>query len=214
MDTKDLLSLSKNSFMKAKIVASMHDLLRATSVQKLTVTMVCEHAGISRSSFYHLFTDLSDAMSWEIGHVLSDIAEQYPLRENWREDLIQQLIAFMEYCQRDEAIYKKISVGMDQVDPGATFCRTRIVRKQWFLSIIEDWQGKPADEDTVFQIEFFVCGESTALVNWGKTMKEAPQDVAEKIVACIPEHFRAVMEAAAARYYGHSQDLPLGRRID
>ena len=172
------------------------------------MTMVCERAGISRSSFYHLFTDLSDAMSWEIGHVLSEIAEQYPLRENWREDLIQQLIAFMEYCQRDEAIYKKISAGMDQVDPGATFCRTRIVRKQWFLGLIEKWQGKPADEDTAFQIEFFVCGESTSLVNWGKTMRDQPRDVAEKIVGCIPERLNKVMDTAFSQYLARQKATP------
>jgi AcrR family transcriptional regulator len=54
MTYENLLSLSKDEFMRSKIVLSLKQLLLDSSLRKLTVTSICEHAGIARSSFYNL----------------------------------------------------------------------------------------------------------------------------------------------------------------
>lgn len=200
MANKDMLALSKDDFMRAKIIASIKDLLLTTSFQKLTVTNICEHAGISRSSFYHLFTDIHDALDWETGRLFKKASEQYPFSTDWRIDLTNQITAFMKYELEEPLVFKKIASGMSLVEPSAIFLRTRRRRNQMFLGIIEQWQGKPADRRCEFEIEFFVFGESTAVANWACSMKESPELIAKYIVGCIPTYLGQVLDSGFAAY--------------
>lgn len=200
MSNKEMLSLSKDEFMRTKIIESVKDLLLHTSFEKLTVTSICEHAGIARSSFYHLFTDIHDALDWDVDRLIHKAAEQYPFSTDWRSDLIKQLTAFMELTLEDAIYCRKMGSSMSLVDPGATFFHTRRKHVQMFLDLIELWQGKPADEQCVFEIEFYAGGASTAILNWVCSMKESPETVARNIVGCIPPYMGQVLDSSFAAY--------------
>ncbi|MDK2868438.1 MAG: hypothetical protein PWP38_2753 [Clostridiales bacterium] len=200
MTYENLLSLSKDEFMRSKIVLSLKQLLLDSSLRKLTVTSICEHAGIARSSFYNLFTDVDDALNWEYGRLMDIAIKKYPFCTNWRLDLVKQSAEFMTYEMQDGAFYQRIAKDMNFVDYSSLFLSTRRKRAQLFHNALELWQGAPADERCSFEIKFYVCAESDTVAKWMVDMKESPEDVARKMAACIPEYLGKVMDASFAAY--------------
>lgn len=197
---ENVLSLSKDEFMRTKIIMSLKSLLLTCSYPKLTVTSICDHAGIARSSFYHLFSDIDDAIDWEMGRLFSAAADKHPFCTDWRSDLTKQLAEFMRYETDEAVVYQRIGKGMSLVDHSSIFWRTYRRRCQLFLQTIETWQGAPADARCEFEIDFFVCGESHTVAKWMIAMKEAPEAVAESIVACVPSYLADTLDAGIAAY--------------
>lgn len=201
----ELLSLSKDDFLRHKILASIKELLLSTTLHKLTVTAVCEHAGISRSSFYNQFTDLNDALDWEIGRIFYIAATRHPFADNWRKDMIAQITCIMKLTQEEEAVYKRIGKGMSLTDYNSIFQRTCRRGKKVLLSAIELWRGEPADERCVSAIDFYVRGESFTIANWMITMRESPESVANTIVDCIPAYLSSVLDSSFAAYHSANE---------
>lgn len=60
---------------RLRVVSVMDELCAGTPFTKLTVTAICDAAGISRTSFYRLFEDKYEATNWfvhtvsRVGHV-------------------------------------------------------------------------------------------------------------------------------------------------
>lgn len=199
---EELLSLSKDDFLRRKILASVKELLLTTTLHKLTVTAVCEHAGISRSSFYNQFTDLNDALDWEFGRVFYQACAAYPFRDDWREDMVKQMSGVMAIMLKEAAVYKRIGKGMSLTDYNSIFQRTCRRAVKLLLSTIQLWQGEGADELCRSQIEFFVRGESFTIANWMISMKESPESVARTIVGCIPAYLASTLDKSFEKYCG------------
>lgn len=207
MDYNDgLLSLSKDDFLRHKILASIKELLLTTTLHKLTVTAVCEHAGISRSSFYNQFTDLNDALDWEFGRIFYIAATRCPFTDDWRKDMIAQISCIMQLTLEEEAVYKRIGKGMSLTDYNSIFQRTCRRGTKLLLSTIQLWRGEGADEQCMSEIEFYVRGESFTIANWMISMKESPESVARTIVGCIPAHLGHVLDEGFAAYHAAEKE--------
>lgn len=198
---EELLSLSKDDFLRHKILAAIKELLGTTSLHKLKVTAVCEQAGIARSSFYNQFTDLNDALDWEFGRLFYQATSENPFRDDWREDMQKQLACVMRLMQREETVYKRIGKGMNLTDYNSIFQRTCRRGSRVLLSAIELWQGTGVDERCAAAIDFFLKGESFTIANWMISMKESPESVAKTIVDCMPAYLGEVMDRAFAAYH-------------
>lgn len=195
MEDKDLLSLSKDDFMRRKIAEATKSLLRKTALEKVTVTAVCKNAGIARSSFYNLFTDIDDVLDWEFGRIFDMTFEMHPFRADWREALTSQYVEFMEYMLADSAAFKQIGKGMSRVEYSSIFSATSRRRINLFSNIVETYSGKPVDDLCAFGIRFFVRGESTTFAEWMPSMKESPEELARHLVDCVPIHFASTMDS-------------------
>lgn len=193
----DLLSMSKDDFLRHKILASVKELLLTTTLHKLTVTAICEHAGISRSSFYNQFTDLNDALDWEFGRLYYLALQESPFKDDWRKDMAAQIICIMRQMQKEEAVYKRIGKGMSLTDYNSIFQRTCRRTVRLLLSTIQLRCGEAADERCVSQIEFFVRGKSFTIANWMISMKESPESIAQMIVDCIPAYLASVLDSGS-----------------
>lgn len=194
---EDLLSMSKDDFLRHKILASVKELLLTTTLHKLTVTAICEHAGISRSSFYNQFTDLNDALDWEFGRLYYLALQESPFKDDWRKDMAAQIICIMRQMQKEEAVYKRIGKGMSLTDYNSIFQRTCRRTVRLLLSTIQLRCGEAADERCVSQIEFFVRGKSFTIANWMISMKESPESIAQMIVDCIPAYLASVLDSGS-----------------
>lgn len=193
----DLLSMSKDDFLRHKILASVKELLLTTTLHKLTVTAICEHAGISRSSFYNQFTDLNDALDWEFERLYYLALQESPFKDDWRKDMAAQIICIMRQMQKEEAVYKRIGKGMSLTDYNSIFQRTCRRTVRLLLSTIQLRCGEAADERCVSQIEFFVRGKSFTIANWMISMKESPESIAQMIVDCIPAYLASVLDSGS-----------------
>lgn len=200
----DFISMSKDDFLRHKILASVKELLLTTTLHKLTVTAVCEHAGISRSSFYNQFTDLNDALDWEFGRMYYIALQRSPFRDNWRKDMAAQIVCIMNEMLKEDVVYKRIGKGMSLTDYNSIFQRTCRRTVRLLLSTIQLRQGVSADERCASQIEFFVRGKSFTIANWMISMKESPESVAQMIVDCTPAYLASVLDKSFAAY--HSGD--------
>lgn len=207
MDYNDeLLSLSKDDFLRHKILASIKELLLTTTLHKLTVTAVCEHAGISRSSFYNQFTDLNDALDWEFGRLYYLALQQSPFQNDWRHDMAAQIVCIMNKMLEESTVFKRIGKGMSLTDYNSIFQRTCRRTVKLLLSTIQLRRGENADERCVSQIEFFVRGKSFTIANWMISMKESPESIAQMIVDCTPAYLASVLDAGFAEYHSTEEN--------
>ena len=206
MTNENLLALSKNEFMRLKIILSIKNLLHIVPLKKVTVTSVCEDSGVARSSFYNLFSDIDDAINWEFERIIGMEFNNYVISSDWRSDMSKQMAVSLSGMQEDAVFFQRVSQQMSYTAYNEVFLHTRRLRVQWFLSSIEMWQGKPADALCAFGIEFFVSGESDTVANWfAAGLKESPEEVSRKIYACIPEYLGKIIDSAITTYLKRQQ---------
>lgn len=199
-DEEMLLSLSKPDFMRKKIIAAIKELLLTNPYQKITVKQVCELANISRSSFYHLFSDIEDALDWEFGRLFSVAIKNHPITDDWRKDIFNMASWFLQQIKEEGYFFRKIALDMSRVDYNSIFSRTRRRFVQMFFDYITDYLGTEPDERCAFEINFFVFGASDVIANCMIAQNETSADLVDRLTACVPEYLARVLDASSAAY--------------
>lgn len=194
MVNENLLSLSKDNFMRSKIVAALKRQLAEMPLDKVTVTSVCDCAGISRSSFYNLFTNINDVISWEFSRLVDETFDVHQ-NHDWRESFTLHIVAMCNAMLADAKVYKRLGKNMDRVEYNSAFSHTHELWIKIFTNIIKQGNSELLDKLCAFEIEFFFCATSNTIANWMTTMKENPEKLARNIVACIPEHLGSVIDS-------------------
>lgn len=61
-----------------KLAVAVAEMLKSTPLQKITVSALCERAGIARSTFYRSFDHVEDVVKWRLSAEVGSIAERIP----------------------------------------------------------------------------------------------------------------------------------------
>lgn len=72
--------LANSEFTKNLIAGSTKELIRETTIDKITVVKICEKAGISRRNFYRYFNDKYDVVNYIYYH---DHLIKWVYNDNW-----------------------------------------------------------------------------------------------------------------------------------
>jgi len=80
-----------------QIAQTLLTLMEKTPYEEITVTALCEAAGVSRRIFYHLFNSRADAL-----HALVDLAIQEA--ESYRADLPNEMVRFFYYWREQKPL--------------------------------------------------------------------------------------------------------------
>jgi AcrR family transcriptional regulator/DNA-binding MarR family transcriptional regulator len=94
------------SLQRARLIASMTALSRERDWHGLSVDRICEHAGMSRRTFYEHFTDAEDcfasAIEDALQHLWDVVAEQVDVAaDGWAEQVAVAIVAFLAALELD-----------------------------------------------------------------------------------------------------------------
>ena len=81
-----------------KVTAGLLKLMQETAYEEITVSSLCQCAGITRRIFYHLFSNKTDALYALIDNVLLGI-------EGYRMDLSDETLRFSLYWREQETFF-------------------------------------------------------------------------------------------------------------
>lgn len=152
------------------------------SLDQITVSTICENAGISRQTFYRHFDSKYSLHWWWPMHVhrfyLAEVGRTLSWETGYRHHL--ELLCL----ERD---YFKIATQYT-----ASFSPTRGImphfRKCAILETLQDYQGLEVDEDLMFCIESWVRTETDVLTDWFRLDSTPdPLEGARKLVAIMPK---------------------------
>ena len=97
---KALISLKR----KEDICATLKQLLKRKSIQKITIQELADACGISRYTFYYHFTDIYDCFSWMLQDELRGCLQQIESSRSWEDALVPVLQSIRE----NRTIYKHL----------------------------------------------------------------------------------------------------------
>lgn len=87
---------ASNFELKARILQVVSRCLDTVPLEKLTIAMICERAGISRPTFYRQFSDRYDVFNWFLRTTMTSSFAQVGLVFDWRD-------AVTRFCRAMEA---------------------------------------------------------------------------------------------------------------
>ena len=97
---KTLISLKR----KEEICATLKQLLKRKSIQKITIQELADACGISRYTFYYHFTDIYDCFSWMLQEELRQCLQQVKTTKNWDE----AVTSIFQSIRENKAIYRHL----------------------------------------------------------------------------------------------------------
>lgn len=158
---------------RKKIAKSFKELLKSEAFEKISVSMIMEHAGIRRQTFYEYFLDKYDLIEWIF---LNELKEQVTdnLAYISGYQLLHEITLFFSANQQ---FYKKLFLIVGQNDFSSYFNE---YCKQIIEKIIREYRQQPFNDEKDHL--FFVEYHSYALANLIKNIiLNEDQDMSVKI---------------------------------
>lgn len=75
----------RKSEKREKLAEALIDMLNTTSLEDLRIQELCELAGVSKSTFYRLFTDKYDLAFWIYKNQADQVVTDFPDLSQWSE---------------------------------------------------------------------------------------------------------------------------------
>ena len=192
----------KSEEMKYRLAEAVKVCMKTTSVEKITVKEICEHAEINRSTFYKHYQDVYDLME----KLENEAVEAFDL-VNWYFDKI--LLESFEHMGEGETIYEGLVKKFQYIQKEKLFFKMAFksddqncLRDHDFELIlafysdrIQEKSGKPLSKDLKFLLEMYCQGSIYMTVQWvfGR-VKRTPEELAADLVKAMPEELAGVFE--------------------
>lgn len=172
---------------KEHFIATMFELLKQHSIEKITVDMILEASELSRSSFYRLFQDKYQLMVRCYASYIGKVKQDALARKDWRTALEQSFQFMVENKRFCENLFK----GDDQ-DAFSKFLYADYVHE------LREIYSKPGEalRFTLFEhrlIDFYALGIVNFQREWVKyNMDIAPAVMVDIIIGSMPEPIRRI----------------------
>ena len=150
-------------YTKMMIKQSLLELMQSKPVAKITVTEICERAGINRATFYAHYNDPTDLLHSIERELIDDISRRtQPAIGALGGDLKDTLTEIVEYI-RENADACRVLLS-DQGDTSFQNQVVRVVEKQF----IEYWRsyGTASREDAEYIFTFIAIGSVGVIRKW------------------------------------------------
>lgn len=173
---------------RLRVVSVMDELCANTPFTKLTVTAICDAAGISRTSFYRLFEDKYEAVNWFV-HTVSRIGHVQTGRTlSWHDAsvitlsgliLMKNLLASTAGCD-----------GYNSSENTGIRLRASSLAETAALRL-----GHEPDEELDFQIRFFAQSEVPMVREWYRETDSRPVETMARIIeSCTPPRLHNLLQ--------------------
>ena len=156
-------------------------LMQTVPYPQITITHICDHAGISRTSFYRYFGSKDGCLCAMIDHCIMDGASYYLPEHNERANTIDLYQRFFTYWKDSARLLDALSRNNLSL----------LLVERMMVNVLEEekdfhyYLGGSAD-DSYEQILFMVSGLMGLVINWHHTgfQKSASQmsAIMEKVI--------------------------------
>lgn len=164
---------------KLVLMEALEDCLRETgkSIEKLTVTELCEKAGINRKTFYYHFEDIEDLCRWaffESGHRIAE-------KSDYVEHPDESIRWFVSFVSEHRTLYHALIeyFGFDKMKQMGFADETVFVVPESFRKITSQMKDHGEADFLEFGARFFA--EALCDVMYHSVTTEEPQWSAEQI---------------------------------
>ena len=182
---------------KLALEASLKELLRTKSIDRITINDLTEHCGISRMTFYYHFKDIYDLVEWACVEDGKRALQGKKTYDTWLEGIAQIFEAVLEnkpfimnvyHCVSREQVEKYLTPLTDNLLLGviAEFSEGMVVREEdkefiaqvysyCFIGIMIDWikDGMKQDPETLVE-RFTLVIQDDILMALNRFRKDKP----------------------------------------
>lgn len=85
---------------------AMLELMNKTPFEKITVRLICENAGVNRSTFYAHYTDIYDMIEQMEANLQKELMNDYPTPGSVIPLSIESFIPFLEFIREHAEFYR------------------------------------------------------------------------------------------------------------
>ena len=169
-------------YTKMVIKNSLIEIMKAKPVAKITVTEICERAGINRATFYAHYSDPTDLLQSIESELIDEISEKTrPAIAAMGTDLRDTLLGIVEYIKDNADICRVLLSG--SVDTSFQNKVVDMVEKQF----IEHWRSfaSTSMEDAEYIFTFIAIGSVGVIRKWLDEDARKPCDEIAEIIIRI-----------------------------
>ena len=167
-------------YTKMMIKQSLMELMRTKPVAKITVTEICEKAGINRATFYAHYTDPTELLHSIENEIIDDITSRViPALLATGSDLRRALVGIFDYI-RDKADICSILLS-DSGDTGFQSQIVRVMEEQY----VDYWlsYSPGSTEDAEYVYTFIALGSVGIIRKWlDEGTKKPSGEIADMIL--------------------------------
>ena len=158
---------------------SLKDLMTKQSLDKITVTDVVKHSGMTRQTFYRYFKDKYDLVNWYFEKLADKSFRQIGNSSTLKEGLVKKFTFILnDRIFFSQAFQSKDYNNVERYDYQCIL--------EFYTHIIEKKIGT-IPKDILFLLEMYCHGSITMTVNWATTgMKESPEIIADLLIDALP----------------------------
>lgn len=162
-----------------KVIQSLEEILRHTSISNISVSRLCAQCGISRATFYRLFDNLTDVLAYRCDQILDVVSDQLCQRPDMSPKEISVFIleSWMNHAVLMEALVEGHYMEI--------LYHSQISHLDMFRSLFR--QAEDMDEKTLFfQIQHLCFLLPAQLMVWQRNgKKETAEEIYEQITKSI-----------------------------
>lgn len=154
-----------------KVTVGLLKLMQETPYEGITVSSLCQRAGITRRIFYHLFSNKADALYALIDNAILGI-------EGYRLDIPDETLRFFLYWREQESLFDALyRNGL-----------SNLLLERMITSVLDEaydvrYWLKAYDPDTATDIIIFnLCGIMGLTYGWYRSgYQKTPEEMAQRI---------------------------------
>lgn len=158
-----------------KVTGCLLELMQKTPYEDITVTQLCQTAGVSRRVFYHLFNNKTDALYAMIDHMLLD-------SESYRPEIPDQSLRFFCYWKDHKGLLDALRENQ---------LTGLLLERMIGIVLSEDydvrsWLRSDDTKDGKDILIYHLCGAMGMTYNWYQSgYAKSPEEMAALLVQLI-----------------------------
>ena len=166
---------------KLALEASLKELLRTKTIDKITINDLTEHCGISRMTFYYHFKDIYDLVEWACVEDGKRALQDKKTYDTWLEGIEQIFEAVLENKPFILNVYR--SVSRERVENYLYALTYELIE-----GVVEEQSENlmVTEEQKKFIANFYKYSFVGVMLDWIKRgMKESPEEMAGLITVTM-----------------------------
>lgn len=158
---------------------SIKDLMADHSLDKMTVTDIVKHSGMTRQTFYRYFQDKYDLVNWYFEKLADKSFRQIGNSSTLKEGLVKKFT----FLYHDQVFFTQAFQSKDynNVENYDYQCIL-----EFYSRVIQKKIGT-IPKDIMFLLKMYCHGSITMTVDWViQGMKESPEEIADLLIDALP----------------------------
>ena len=184
--------MQKQIETRLRFVDALSELMKTCALEKVKVSHLCEHLGVSRATFYEYFQDIFDVPTWYWDFLMSRSLYRMGVDQSCYDAHLNKFNLLIQ--NKDFFVYAFKCADYNSVcEHGG-----RVV-KEYILENASANVGRPFTEWELLEIEFYNTGAQYMTREWVRRgMQQSPEQMAKLFQDFTPPFLIACLEPAFA----------------